>query len=490
MLAQIGLAAFALLALMALAVDIGLVRVTQAQMQSAADSAALEGVRHRDVTVIDAATAQPIANAFAADCLRRAAARRVVRATFDDDLDPESEDPEYAFGAGPIIDLSEGATSLHAYADMSVPEARVYKPAPQLNQPNAVDGDMVSGEFCYSDDPARSEDAGYALPGMLVCTDAQRAFGRYARNDFNPSENPPLPSGEMGGCPPADDEAPATWPRSGGGSLRTADHGAFLVRLRRSNEYREFGGQTDPDVASSGPSLPLLFGRGAPIHGDDPASAYSVRRDGLTVRASAIAAARPAARVGLPRPSMNVPGVTPFALADTFVGTLAAAAVPLTINAATGVICRATTCTGTNPPAVIGRIADNLTDPRRLRSLAMSTIGQALPTAQSLTCTAATTTVTGFGPVYSLMSFGGNRIIGFIPVSLRRDPARPADPCAVLLTRSASAVAPANAAAVLSGTLAVPAAAQPEMIRELLDKHFAREGRVAYGPLLAPALVR
>lgn len=489
MLAQIALIAFALLALMAVVVDMGLVRITQAQMQTAADSAALEGVRHRDVSVQVTGSAQPAADAFASDCLRRAAARRVVRSMFDADLDPATADPDDTFGAGPIIDLTEGATSLHAYSTISVPDVHVYKPALQLNQPNAVDGDMVSGRFCYSDDPARSEDAGYAVAGMVICTEPQRGFGRYARNDFNPSANSPQGPAEMPACPPADDPPPASWPRSGAPPLNTEEHSAFLVRLRRSNEYRDFGGQTDPDIASSGPSLPLLFGRGAPIHGDDPASDYSVRRDGFTVRATAIAAARPAAQVGLPQPRANQPGVTPFALVDTFVASLGPAPAVATINPALGVICTGTTCAGTNPPGVIGRFVDSLTDPTRVRWLSIGTLGQPLPAPTALGCAAATPNA-GYGPVYSQMSAGGNRIIGFIQIAWQRDPARPADACAVRFLRGASVVAPGNATALTAGTLALPAAAPPALVRELLDKHFAREGRLAYGPLLAPALVR
>ena len=54
-------------------------------------------------------------------------------------------------------------------------------------------------------------------------------------------------------------------------------------------------------MASSGPSLPLTFGKGTTIFGDDPSGGYSVRRDGLTVRATAIASVRPALHVGLPQ---------------------------------------------------------------------------------------------------------------------------------------------------------------------------------------------
>lgn len=487
MFAQLGLISFALLALTAIVVDAGLLRLTQAQMQTAADAAALEGLRARDVRVLDQATSQPVLDSFASDCLRRSAARRVVRSMFDDDLDPSTEGADDVFGAGPIIDLTEGATSLHAYSDMSVPAARVYKPAPQLNQGNAVDGDMVSGRFCYTDDPARSEDAAHALPGTVVCAELQRADGSYARNDFNPSAAAPQPPPQLPGCPDADEAAPASWPRSNAAPLTAGDHDAFLVRLRRSNEFTGFDGQTEPDVASSGPPLPLLYGRGSLIQGDDPASPYSVRRDGFTVRATAIAGARAAMRVGLPVPASGRPGVTPFALVDTFAGTLTTTAIAATVNPATGLMCSGTTCAATTPS--IGRFIDGLTDPTRSRWRLISTVGQALPAAVPLACALVAPGI-GYGPVYSLMPVGGNRIIGFVPIAITRDPARPADACALRLQRGAEAIASANASAVMSGSFTLPAGAQPSDLRELLDRHFARQGRVAYGPLLAPVLVR
>src|SRR4029077_1413716 len=131
---------FAMCAVLGLIIDIGYVRLTQAQMQNAADTAALEGLRTRD----------------------RAAANVLVKRLCDDDLDPTNDDnPDFQFGAGPIIDLTEGATSLHALQTMSVPGSHVYKPDLQLNLQNEVDGDMVSGSFVYSADPAPSEDATY-----------------------------------------------------------------------------------------------------------------------------------------------------------------------------------------------------------------------------------------------------------------------------------------------------------------------------------------
>ena len=44
---------------------------------------------------------------------------------------------------------------------------------------------MVSGRFCYTSDPVRSEDASYELQD-IVCAEPQNGTGSYARNDFNP----------------------------------------------------------------------------------------------------------------------------------------------------------------------------------------------------------------------------------------------------------------------------------------------------------------
>src|SRR5688500_8771418 len=147
MLVQVALIVFALCGLLSLVVDVGAARLTQGQMQNAADAAALEGLSMRDVGLRTPA-GQFVNDPFASDCRRRAAANRMVRRTFDDDFEPANGDP-YQFGAGPIVGLTDGTTTLHAGQTISVPEPRVYKPDPQLNQQNQVYGDMVSGRFCY-----------------------------------------------------------------------------------------------------------------------------------------------------------------------------------------------------------------------------------------------------------------------------------------------------------------------------------------------------
>lgn len=490
MLAQIALVVFGLFGVLALVVDVGYARLSQAQMQQAADVAALEGLRLRDIGVIDS-TGQAVNDGYASDCLRRASAHRLARLIFDDEVGRGAGGPGYQAGAGPVIDLTGGVGSLHALQLLSVPDAHAYDPLLQLNQQNVAYGDMVSGRFCYSADPSSSEGLPYDTPETLVCGELQRGAGTYARNDFNPSVTPPEPPAALPTCPAPDDLPPDPWPLSGADTLDDPDHTAFLVRLRRSNELIDEPGQTEPDVATSGPSLPLLFGRGTVIQGDDPEAGYSVRRDGLTVRATAIAAVRPALQVGLPFTSPVRPGVTPFVLRDTFVQTLTAAptGTPLTVNPMNGVVCTGLMCGGINAPNAVGRFVDSLVDPTRAASRAVATVGQVLPAPTPLACATAVT-FTGFAPVFSLMSSGANRIIGFAALEYRRDPARPANPCAAIVFRSGSRVAPLNATANLMNGLPLPSTIDPVEVRELLDKNAERNGALAYGPLLVAALAR
>ena len=59
-----------------------------------------------------------------------------------------------------------------------------------------------------------------------------------------------------------------------------------------------------PGVSSGGQSLPFLFGLGSPLAASDP-DVYDPRRDGITVRATAIADARPVLSAGLPRDGLE-----------------------------------------------------------------------------------------------------------------------------------------------------------------------------------------
>ena len=497
MLVQLALIVFALCGVASLVIDIGYARLTQGQMQNAADSAALEGLRQRDVGVRNPVTGVTVNDPFASDCLRRAAANRMIRRTFDDNLDPVDGDPDYQFGAGPVIDLTEGVTSVHALQTISVPDPHVYKPDPQLNQQNQVYGDMVSGRFCYTADPVPSEGGTYELQD-IVCTEPQRGTGTYARNDFNPNLTSPGGPAALSECPAPDDVPPTPWPLGGTGSLASVDDSAFLVRLRRSNEFQDLNGQMEPTVGSSGPSLPLTFGKGTTIHGDDPSSDYSVRRDGLTVRATAIAAVRPALHLGVPQPNLT-PSLTPFVLLDTCVqsppvppgatppAVPAAVTIAVSINPASGAITRTTAGPGCPANTVIGRFISNAA------TATLRSVGQAPPVAGIATpcASASAASFTGrYGAVYSQMSVGPSRVIGFARINFTRVATCPANatlPYTATITRLAPAVAAANATAILSTGFA--AGVPPALVGELVQKNLRRTG-VDYGPVLVAVLAR
>lgn len=253
---------FGLLAVAALVIDLGSARLTQTLMQSAADTAAVEGLRNRDAT-----TGEPA---------RPLAADTVAFAFADADL---GDGRVIRYGAGPQFTLTGGIGG-EVYGSQLLTPDGMYKPSLQANIGNEQAGDVVAGNFTPTPFVGPAENADYS------------------RNDgFEPAV--------------------------------TGD--ALLVRLRRSNEPPVDG------VSSPGPTLPFLFGRGSMIQ--PGTSGYNPRRDGITVRATAVARAVPAKSVGpvqfdavQPRET-DVEGLTPFALSRTFWATMGTAAVELTPDA-------------------------------------------------------------------------------------------------------------------------------------------------------------
>lgn len=244
---------FVIFAVAALSIDLGFVMLTRRQMQAAANTAALEGLRKRD----DPNVTDPEQR----EQQRRQAASAMAAAVFAPNLDPANPDSN-PLGAGPVLELSGGIGPTNAFQTIQPGHPPVYRPQLQLNLGNEQYGDMVAGTFVPV--PA-NEDSGYN------------------RSDFNPS--------------------------SAGAA---AD--AFLVRLRRTNDLQ--GLDNVPGVSSHGPTLPLVFGRGSMLSGGDPDAAYSIRHHGLTVRATAIAGTRRAMSIGTPFRGVDppLPGVTPFVL--------------------------------------------------------------------------------------------------------------------------------------------------------------------------------
>jgi hypothetical protein len=248
---------FGLMGIMAFVIDIGVASLTQAQMQNAVDTAAIEGMRLRSFAE------DPSQN----DQYRRPHVTEIVQMVFDDNLRPtsgvkETEIPPWYhggikgippdgpdqlnLGAGPVWDLHPGEGSGNV-GETYNPLVKVYDdPVLEPNAENEIDGDMISGS--YSWDESHDEQSDYS-----------RADFRAATHDVSTSRR------EIG----------------------------FLVRMRRSADT------PIPGERSGAPTLPLLFGLGSTIK-QAAGSDWNPRTDGITVRAVAIASARPVMTIGPP----------------------------------------------------------------------------------------------------------------------------------------------------------------------------------------------
>ena len=109
---------FGLFAMAALVIDLGFARVAQRQMQTAADAAALEGLRGEGIEVYED---------------RQEAAKQLITWTFDDDLDA-TNGTAGVLGAGPNLTFSGGVgdPGLNASQFMAIdPDATSYQPVVQ-----------------------------------------------------------------------------------------------------------------------------------------------------------------------------------------------------------------------------------------------------------------------------------------------------------------------------------------------------------------------
>ena len=231
---------FGLMGLAALVIDLGFVRLAQRQMQTAVDSAALEGLRNDPTTAAG-----------------RQQASQIVAQMFTDYVDSSGATVHY--GAGPVVDFSGGVGPVNLAAGQTItwpppppyqPKRSDGTPGLELNYTDELNGDMLAGAYGQNtvDPPDGAADEG------TTATDS--SGNPYHRRDFQKGSSQ-----------------------------------AFLVRMRRTPLWNVPGSWDDtPGVSSAGPTLPFLFGRGSTIY-KDPTSAYSPRQQGLTVRATAIAAA-------------------------------------------------------------------------------------------------------------------------------------------------------------------------------------------------------
>jgi hypothetical protein len=121
----------------------------------------------------------------------------------------------------------------------------------------------------------------------------------------------------------------------------------------------------------------------------------------------------------------------------------------------------------------------------------MRTVGAPLAAAVPRVCQAAPAAlVDAYVPIFSAMTTGPNRVIGFAQVDFVRANC-PANARVVTfnatITRRVPTVAARNATAMVSET--VPTVA-PVLMTELLQKNLVAAGRPNYGPVLVPVLAR
>jgi Flp pilus assembly protein TadG len=251
----------ALLGVMALTLDFGFVLLARRQMQTGVNSAALEGLRGQGLDEYDDNSEE----------LRRMKSREMLRLNFDDDFDLSGNTT--TIGAGIDSSLIQGngfqqttigPANTTLAQDLANRSSFIFRPDNfELNSDNEIHGDMVVGIYDADVATTHSESSDYT------------------RTDFAPTVDEPS---------------------------------SFLVRMRRTH---------DPDgldevsgVSSRGGGLPLILGRAGSIRAEPPNADYSVRRDGVLVRASAIAHAVPARSVGVADRTLTPPliGLAPLAI--------------------------------------------------------------------------------------------------------------------------------------------------------------------------------
>ena len=244
----------AIIGVMALTLDFGFVLQSRRLMQTGVNTAAMEGLRNYDTDQDGTGDG-------------RQNAATLMKNVFDDNMDPSTN--QTTVGAGIDSSLVQGngyrQTVLgNGTGARSLFENRssfIYRPDPQLNTMNRAEGDMVRGDF----DEAASDHS---------------EFSDYQRNDFTVDETGNLIS-------------------------------SFLVRLRRTH---------DPDgldrldgISSGSGGLPLLVGRLGWFTAEPADAEYAIRRDGVIVRATAIADSQVAVRVW-PSTNTQIYSAIPFGI--------------------------------------------------------------------------------------------------------------------------------------------------------------------------------
>ncbi|QDU27037.1 hypothetical protein ETAA8_21210 [Anatilimnocola aggregata] len=258
---------FALFALAALVIDLGLVRLTQRQMQTAVDSAALEGLRFRD---------------------------GVPAAWVDEDT---SNDPPFITGASPHPPLPQSLPEWEGWYD----EVRRRAVSDLVARQQAFDFDQRDETIATMESSPQIDPAFTAMlkrgiyhPELRQNTD-NLASGDMVAGIYDPN----------GSHTESD-----TFLREDFAANTGTD--AFLVRMRRSNRLEDSG--LDPEVGSAGPPLPYLFAHPAILGGETDLVSKQHYQKGVTIRSTTISQTQKAKSVGVARLSDRLPGVLPITI--------------------------------------------------------------------------------------------------------------------------------------------------------------------------------
>ncbi len=159
------LLAWALVGLAALTADLGLVRLTQRQMQALTDEAALEAVYALDQT----------------PDLRQLAAQAAIEMALND---TQSNDPQ-RFGAGPLLDFRGGIPVQDGFeaAQTLAPPSLVYHPILAPNAGNATEGDIVQGTYVPGQTTAYPEASDYSRSDFKVSPTGDAILVRLRRSN-------------------------------------------------------------------------------------------------------------------------------------------------------------------------------------------------------------------------------------------------------------------------------------------------------------------
>lgn len=222
----------AVLGVLALTLDYGFVLLSRRSMQAAVNAGALEGGRQLDSTGRDNA-------------------KVLIGNIFDDNFDPSANPTTLSAGVEHSlvsVTSDQGTVLGNGSGSQDLFETRtqyLYRPLPELNESNAIHGDLVFGDY-LEDSASHAENS------------------HYLRDDFDV----------------------------------TVDGDAFLVRLRRTPARVGIANSLDRQVgiSSSGTGSPMLLGRLLPfVH---PDGGFDIRKDGVTVRATAISQQQPIVNIG------------------------------------------------------------------------------------------------------------------------------------------------------------------------------------------------